>query len=593
MKSAALMNQAMQLHQQGQLQKARALYERVLKVEPTNVQALHLLGVVAAQTGHHQWAVDLISRAIARHPGDATFHNNRGNSLIELGRIEEALGSFDRAIALNPDYAEAYYNRGDALHRLGRLEEALSSYDATVARAPDFSHAHNNRGNVLRDLGRTEEALVSYDRAIMCDPLDAELHFNRATVLRKLRRLEVAVTSYARAIELNPMLADAHNDLGATLRDLGRPMEALSILDRAISLAPEQANAHVNRGTVLLDLEQAEESILSFDRAIALKPDYSDAYANKGHALLAAGRLREGWPLYERGCDSGIRGEMVRFAPDWDGRTQTSSLLVLPEQGVGDQIFYASMLLDLQAFSDAVTVAVDPRLVTLFERSFSPDGIRVVSSQEAIPDAACQVYMGSLGQHLRNDFEFVARARIPYLESCTARRSELRNGLAGNSRMLCGVSWRSTSPRTGNQKSVSLQTLAPLFSLPDVAFLNLQYGDTQEEQARLREATGLNLINVNSVDNFNDLDGLAALIDACDVVVTVSNTTAHLAGALGKNLMLILSKGQGLLWYWHYHRSDSPWYPTARLFRQNDADCWDDVVESVKQVVIQSQAPRR
>jgi len=621
MKSATLLNQALQLQHQGELRKARALYERVLKVEPRNVQALHLLGVIAAQTDHHQWAVDLITRAIALVPGEAALHNDLGNALIELRRVEEAIASFGRAIALNPDYAEAYYNRGDALYQAGRLSDALESYDASIARKPDFPAAHNNRGNVLRDFGRTDDALASYERALTLDPSDAQLHLNRATELRKLRRLEDAVASYSRAIELQPTLVEAHNDLGTALRELGRPLEALASLDRALALAPKLADAHVNRANALLDLQRIEESILEFDRALALqpdhpeainnrgnalkcsgrieealksfdlalalRPDYADAYLNKGVALLASGRLQEGWPLYERRWSSEVGGPRARFAPDWKGGTHTKSLLVLPEQGVGDQIFYSSMLLDLQKFADEITVAVDARLLALYERSFGADGLRIVSMKDALPATESQVYMASLGQFLRNDFASIGQARSPYLKSCPQRRATLRESLLGSNRLLCGVSWKSKAPLSGGQKSLSLETLSPLLSVSDVTFVNLQYGDTREEQDRLSERAGLDLTDVSSVDNFNDLDGLAALIDACDVVVSVSNTTAHLAGALGKNLLLMLPQGSGLLWYWHYDRSDCPWYPTATLVRQAHAGAWDDVVAAVERTVRQ------
>lgn len=615
MRSAALLTQALQLHQQGQLQKARALYERVLKAEPKSVQALHLLGVLAAQTGHYQWSVDLIGRAIALVPGEATFHNDRGNALVELGRTEDAIASFERAIALRPDYAEAYYNRGDALQNLRRLDDALASYDAAIAAAPDFFEAHNNRGNVLRELERHEEAAASYRHALTLQPADVDAQLNLARALRAMHRLEEAGAAYQRTLELRPDLVDAMSDMGGVLRDLGHTDRALDVLNHALQLAPDHAPARVNRGAVLIDLGHPEEAlrdcdhalsieprnaqahgnrgnalrsldrfaeaIESYDRAIALAPDFHDPYGNKAATLLADERFREGWPLYERGWDSGGRGKKMRLAPDWDGATRTRSLLVLSEQGVGDQILYSSMLPDARALADELTVVVDPRMVPLFARSFAADGIRVLGRDDPLPAADRQIYLGSLGQHFRLEATHFQRARNPYLGASRERRDALRAALGEPERLICGLSWSSKAARTGSLKSLALEALAPLLSLPGATFVNLQYGDTREERARLEASSGLRLVDVPSIDNFNDLDGLAALIDACDVVITVSNTTAHLAGALGKHVFVLLSDSPGLFWYWHRRRDDSLWYPSARLVRQSQRGRWDDAVAAV------------
>jgi len=205
--------------------------------------------------------------------------------------------------------------------------------------------------------------------------------------------------------------------------------------------------------------------------------------------------------------------------------------------------------------------------VALFDRSFRDFGIRAIAWPDAPKTCTHQIYFASLARHFRSDNSAFVRVRSPYLKVCSRRSAELRHRIAPPGKLVCGLSWISKNDAIGARKSLSLNSLLPLLQLPDTVFINLQYGNTQEEQAHLKEDQGLELINIQEIDNFNDLDGLAALIEACDVVVTVSNTTAHLAGALGKPVYLILPNGSGLLWYWHLKRSDNPWYPSMHIYR--------------------------
>jgi len=544
---------AVAYHQRGQLKAAKALYEEILQVQPNCADALHLLGVIAAQVRQAHVAIDLIGQSIQINPINATYHNSLGNALRDLKRSEEALASFDRAIALHPKFAQAFSNRGNALQDLKRLEEALASYDRAIVLQPENAETHNNRGVLLKDLKGLEEALTSFDRAIALQPKYAEAYSNRGNALRDLMRLDEALANY----------------------------------DRAIALRPDYAEGYFNRGNALQDLKRLEEALTSYDHAIALQPDYAEAYLHKSYALLSFGNFEKGWKLHEWRWLKGERTAKRQLATDWDGQTKSDSLLVLPEQGVGDEIFYSSMLLDALPFTNTLTVPVDARLVALFERSFGPYGVRIVDRNSEISPHQHQIYMGSLGQHFRASVESFESARSPYLKACSDRRAMLRSQLTGSGNLICGLSWVSKNEKVGEKKSLSLNDLTPVLSDPGVQFVNLQYGDTSEEQAWLQKTAGVSLTNVDSVDNFKDLDGLAALIDVCDVVITVSNTTAHLAGALGKPVFVMLPYSSGLFWYWHQNRSDSPWYPTAKLFRQKTSGDWCGAIDDLKRALQQ------
>ena len=274
------------LHQQGKLADARRIYSEVLQREPNHFDALHLLGVIAAQTQQTELGVELFKKAIGINANVADAHSNLGIALQHLKRPVDALASYDRALALRSDDAQLHYNRAIALQDLNRPAEALAGYDAAIALKPNHADAYNNRGNLLREEKRSAEALASYDRSIAIRPDNADVHNNRGAALLDLQRPGEALASFDRALALKPDYADAHNNRGNALRQLQRPAEALASHDNAIALNPRAAGAYYNnRGIALMELKRPEEALASYDQAIALKSDNAEAHYGRGNAL--------------------------------------------------------------------------------------------------------------------------------------------------------------------------------------------------------------------------------------------------------------------------------------------------------------------
>ena len=331
---AAKLQQGFALHNTGQLEQARILYEEILKLDPKHFDALQLSGTIAAQTKQWDKAIRLLTEALKINTTNASVYVNlglvlnefkrfeealksfdraiklnfkyieayhkRGLVLIELKRFEEALKSFDRAIDLKPDYAEAYTNRGIVLNEFKRFGEALSSYDKAIELRPDYAEAYTNRGNVLKELNRLEEALTSYDRAIQFKLNFPEAYYNRGIVLFELKRLEEALTSYNGAIEFKRDYAEAYSNRGIVLNELNHLEEALASYDKAINLRPDYVEAYTNRGNVLKELKRLDEALISYDKAIELKPDYAEVYTNRGNVLKELKRLDEALTSYDK-----------------------------------------------------------------------------------------------------------------------------------------------------------------------------------------------------------------------------------------------------------------------------------------------------
>jgi len=484
--------------------------------------------------------------------------------------------------------AAALNNSGVALHGATRLEEALSCFDRAIALDPAYAMAHCNRAAVLLDMRRPEAALRACEAALALNPRYAAAHYNRGNALRNLDRPAAAIESYDRALALRPDLAMAHNNRGTVLRDLDRPAEALASLDAALALDPAYARAHYNRGSVLEDQGRSAEAVASYDRAIALRPDYADAHASRATTLLAAGRLAEGWEDHEwrwRGTLRSTPPRPFRHAL-WDGRpVERGAVLLWGEQGVGDVILHAGLIPEALARMRRGILECDRRLVGLLGRSFP--GLEVVPARDppdgrtAAADIAWQSPLGSLPRWFRRgvaDFP----ARRAYLLADRTRAESLRARYRAGSGGLCvGIAWRSRNLSIGRAKTTALSDWAPILRTPGVTFVNLQYGDCAAELAETAAALGVTVRHDETIDPLADLDGFAAQVAAMDLVISVSNTTVHVAGALGKPAWVLLPGGRGLLWYWFRDREDSPWYPSLRLFRQPAAGDWAPVVARI------------
>lgn len=486
---------------------------------------------------------------------------------IAAGRPEAALADLDRLLARSPKDTNAWVQKALALVLMARYPTALDAANRALKLAPGNPNAHSYRGSALLQMGQLEEALAAYERVISIAPHAAVAHYNRGNALRRLGRWVESLGSLEQALKIQPDYTDALTVSGIAWRALGDQVRALQFFDEALRINPQAVDAHYNRALL----------------------------------LLANGYLAEGWREYawRLRWDVVIRRSQTRsvgqVAPEWDGDDISGPLLVVPEQGLGDQIFYAGMLDDLGRQLPGSTVCLEPRLIPLMSRSFNQ--LHFVSPEQ-IDEAACiaeeryaaQIHIGSLGQFFRRDASDMARVQRDYLRADPERIAALRYRLhehqrANDKKLICGLSWHSKNDESGPDKSLSLSSLVPLLSLPGVQFVDLQYSDTSVECTKLLAQHQLQLQKLEDIDNFHDIDALAALISACDIIVTVSNTTAHLAAALGKPVIVMLPASPSLLWYWHLERSDSPWYPSAVLLRQTQPGDWREVISTARDAV--------
>jgi len=588
-KLTTLIQQGMALHQQGQFEGAKVIYEQVLKIQPNNFDGLYLLGLLLAQ--NNQWikAADFLSKALQVNPDHGVCHSNLGNVLKAMGCIEEALEHYNQAISINPNYAEGHYNLSVTLQGLGRVEEALEHYNQAISLNPNYIEAYSNRGNVLQALGRKEEALVSYDQAIGLKPDYPEFYSNKANVLQALGRMEEALLSYDLAISIKPDYAEAFSNRGIALQALGRMEEALLSYDLAISIKPDYAEAFSNRGIALQEVKRLEEALVSYDHAIRIKPDYAEAHWNLALCNLLAGNFNDGLQGYEwRWKNEKIHkpNEVRKFSePLWLGAEsiKDKTILLYAEQGLGDTIQfcrYVSLVAELGA---KVVLEVQPPLARLF-KSF--EGVsQIVIQGEPPPAFDYRCPLMSLPLAFNTQIDSIPN-KIPYIQPPLAKIERWKIKLGAKEGLRVGLVWsggfrpnQSELWGVNKRRNIPLEKISKI-NLSSINFYSLQKGEPAESE--LLESCNKHWKKgnfYNFTGELNDFSDTAALIANLDLIISVDTSTAHLAAAMGKPVWLL--NRFDTCWRWMLNRNDSPWYPSVRVYRQEKWGDWDEVLERV------------
>jgi tetratricopeptide (TPR) repeat protein len=521
-------------------------------------------------------------RATSIHPPPRQASVGLAMCLAALGDTPGAEEILRKCLEEHPDYASAYLTLASLLGQTERFVEAEQVAGVFLSAHPTHLEARRVIANAIHKQGRLGDAVAIYREILRDDPANQQTALQLAEALIDLSRLEEAESILSSLRNTGPARADVVTALGRIQELRGDLETAIATHTEAIALDPACENAYVNRGSAKRFGGAFDDALADYDAALAIRPHFPPAVANRGLTLLILGRLQEAWPLYRS------RIKALQGAPDltggkpWDGSSlRGKKVLVWLEYGLGDEILFANLLPELIDAVAQCTIVCSPRLRTLFMRSFPR--ARVIGFGSEIPDDVdvrlpltdaaqwLRPTTSSFPKHsgyIKPDAGLVADLRARYREDGAAR--------------LVGLSWRSASGPAGRFKSMDLAQWSELLELPGATFVSLQYGDCADEIADASRRTGRTIIHDRSIDLSGDLDGFAAQVAAMDLVISVSNTTVHVAGALGRPVWALVPTGPGAHWYWFLNRPDNPWYPSLRLFRQDRGSDWKKPLAHVK-----------
>jgi tetratricopeptide (TPR) repeat protein len=529
------------LYKQNSLLEAKSRCEKFILKHKKNVRATQLLAQIEYSSGNSLKAIYLLKKEVESNPG------NPGNAgvLIDLGNFYkdqnsylESLECYVGASKIDPLNLIAYHNCANLMFKMNNYQQAIDLYSKAY-------HIDNSHVSSLIGIANTYDAMGNYLQAINVFE----------NVLEKFKNNQAGLIG-----------------LGNLYRKIGQYEKSLEMAEEAVRHYPHVDNSYYLRGVVRKELGFLNEALDDFTKIIEISPRSALAKNNKAMTHLMMGDYIRGWPLYEARweLEAGQKKIYPSNKPTWNGRLG-GSLLIWPEQGVGDQVMYSAILPDVAARVDHLFVLVDPRLRDLFQRSFDDKITFITTREEAeMTGYEAQLPMASLARYFRNSETDFKSAASPFLKPNLQRVESMQRQLEKKeNETLVGVSWKSVNPKNGSKRGVELHEFLEKIHVPGVRYVNLQYGDVTEDLLSLKEKSNLTMTTLHDLDNFQDIDGLAALIMACDEVVSIDNSTVHLSGALGQTTTILLQKSPD--WRWQLNRSDSPWYHSVKLIR--DAIC--------------------
>ena len=586
---AASLNQALQHHQTGNLPQAMEIYRQVLSISPDNADALNLLGLAHHQQGDHGRALELIEKAIRISPSIALYHNNLAMAQRGTGQDRAAIDSLRQAIALDPAYIDGWVNLAEVLDQTGRTGEAITGYQTALGLAPDAGFLHFRLAKCLSDSGDRTAALSALRQAIVLEPRFADAHERLGSLLRDDDRPREALAALQTALELEPDSEKNWFTIGLVQKDLGELDEALSAFEKAIELSPSLSEAYHNMGGILRALGRDDDALSAYDRALTLDPNRHDTRSDRSLALLAAGRFKEGWhDFLARRSTADMRDKLRsdRLPEDLTGKR----LLVLRDQGLGDELFFLRFAPALKARGATVIYRGQSQLTGIFERLDCLDSVLDENQDNPPHDVDMCVSAGDLPALL----DMTSEADIPSsinLSVLPSYASDMTEKLRQcGPPPYIGVTWRAgIRKRNRLSKIAPLQALATGLSGIDATFIAVQ---RQPETGEIDDFAATIGRPVHDMTDLNDdLEAMLALLGRLDHYICVSNTNTHLRAALGKPSHVLVPCPAD--YRWMSSGDSSPWFPGSKIYRETPQEGWQTAFDALAADFAAAYPPQR
>jgi tetratricopeptide (TPR) repeat protein len=609
----------------GKEKEAISLLNRIAKND-NDAEAYRYMSEYFLKKKNTDNAIECIFNAITLSPDNYYYLFICGLIYDELNQFDRALSAYKSAIKIKENYLEAYVNSSIILRKLKKYDEALKYIENSLKINSKLSIIYANRAQINDELSKYEESLRDFDIALSLEDQNPEIYVNKAKVFLKMEKYEEALNECEKSISINKHYFPAFNNKVIILKEMGNFIQALDLVEHLIIEYPNSSELYFNKGNIEGDLNNNikaidsyeksielnpvnelacmniatiyskirdyEMAIQYYDRALGLNDKYFDAEWNKCVTLLTLCRYNEAIVHYDARwfiSDISRPSRLDINIPLWDFKSECNNLLIYSEQGIGDIILYLRYILMVQKYVNNIWIKLDKRLASLVKRSYS--NINIINDLNELKEIKISHYL-PIGDLLKiglykSNYIFVANN---YLHTNKFKTMEILNNISEKGKLICGITWHSNNSLKNKNKNIDIcRLLSSLKKLDNLKFISLQYHPSEEELINIRNVTGIDVLNYKEIDNFIDIDNHASLIEACDILVLICNTTAHLAGAIGKKTYLLRGRGRGVLWYWENQKFGiSNWYPSISIFpstistQLTDDEYWDNAIEEVR-----------
>ena len=485
-------------------------------------------------------------KLLKRYPVDTSFVNALAFVKYNLNKIEDSISLLKKSLLINP-------NQIDCLQNLAKHHIELKKYDDALAIA--------------------DEGIRNFK-----DPI---FYYIKGVAFQGVENYLKAIDLFKQSIKSNPKFYDANINLAFSYNKNKDYAKAIEIYHDLLSKNIKIHESHYNLAIVYNNVQDYKNAIIHYEESLKINPNNNVAKFNLSLVYLAQMNFVKGWPLWESRWEALKKPEFAKKIDSCKLIDNNKKILIWGEQGIGEQILYGSMIHDLKDNKN-LSVAINKRLITLYQRSFN--NINFLDIDKVKDSYDSQIAMGSLGAFLRKDQDSFVKQPKKFLIADSEKSSSFKSMINSKNKIICGLSWISKNQFIGLNKSINLDSIINSLDKEKFLFVDLQYGNNKKERESIKNKYDLDIINLESLDKFNDIDGLVSLIDICDVVVSVSNITAHLSGALGKKTFMLAPHEYGSMWHWHFG-SLSPWYPSIKIFRKKNESSWTEPLKELSEEI--------
>jgi tetratricopeptide (TPR) repeat protein len=570
---------------EGNYKKALTAINIVLKSDFKNSRANELLAYIYGNNDKFDLLIKHLEISCLSETCSEESLYYLGQSYFRVKKYKLAAECFQKSINKKGAYFEALHDLGIAKFELNELKESIGYLKEALVLRDDSYELHYSLARVYDDLYEYQSSLFHYEKSILLNPSFAEALTNKGVVHGLMKNYNQALECHIKAIKIRGNFTEAWHNKGVIHEALNQIDDALSSYREAVDTNPSFKISWYNMGVIFQNIGRTHDALTAYHKAVEIDPTYAAALNNLAHIYLHQFNFELGWQYYSwrwktKTFDS---KKLITLRPTYTGGKNHNRLFIWSEQGVGDQVLYSSVFKELEVYPQVITISLEQKLLPLYSRSFPRFKFISNLDEYSEDDYDEQISIADIVPFFRANIRDFKKVSSPYLTADKIKTRVFMETLKRPGKLLCGLSWRSANKIFGEGKSIPLENLKPLLSISNIDFVNLQYGNISIEMDQLEQQYRHSIQIIKDLDAKDDIDGLAALINACDLVITASNTTAHFAGALGKKTLLILPFAVGKFWYWHDIKNKSLWYPSVKVFHQSNVGSWSEPVLEVRE----------